>query len=157
MEIGYCIFDDQNRLGINANAEDDPQNATNNPYNRLENTTGNVQTNTLKTRLYAILTPLKGLTIQGFLILMIIMISLKRANLILFRCITSKRILYIRTEWDKPAFIIIMKRLSETLWMRLYDMNENFFDDRLSTNLMVGASQEQYKRQYFSATRKRSY
>ena len=30
----------------------------------------------------------------------------------------------------------------------------NFFDDRLSTNLMVGASQEQYKRQYFSATRK---
>ena len=47
------------------NAEDDPQNATNNPYNRLRNTTGNVQTNTLKTRLYAILTPLKGLTIQG--------------------------------------------------------------------------------------------
>ena len=62
---GIAYLDDQNRLGINANAEDDPQNATNNPYNRLRNTTGNVQTNTLKTRLYAILTPLKGLTIQG--------------------------------------------------------------------------------------------
>ena len=32
---GIAHLDDQNRLGINANNEDDPQNATRNPYNRL--------------------------------------------------------------------------------------------------------------------------
>ncbi len=30
----------------------------------------------------------------------------------------------------------------------------NYLNNRLSTNIMIGASQEQYKRSYFSATRK---
>ena len=150
---GIAYLDDQNRLGINANAEDDPQNATNNPYNRLRNTTGNVQTNTLKTRLYAILTPLKGLTIQG----------------------SYTYDYYDKFKESKPNFVPMYNFQTNTLYTdgvgqtSIYNYNEktfrnfmdatiryerNFFDDRLSTNLMVGASQEQYKRQYFSATRK---
>lgn len=150
---GIAYLDDQNRLGINANAEDDPQNATNNPYNRLRNTTGNVQTNTLKTRLYAVLTPLKGLTIQG----------------------SYTYDYFDKFKESKPNFVPMYNFQTNTLYTdgvgqtSIYNYNEktfrhfmdataryerNFFNDRLSTNLMVGASQEQYKRQYFSATRK---
>ena len=150
---GIAYLDDQNRLGINANNEDDPQNATNNPYNRLRNTTGNIQMNTLKTRLYAILTPLKGLTIQG----------------------SYTYDYYDKFKDSKPNFVPMYNFQTNTLFTdgvgqtSIYNYNEktfrnfmdataryerNFFSDRLSTNLMIGASQEQYKRQFFSATRK---
>lgn len=150
---GIAYLDDQNRLGINANAEDDPQNATNNPYNRLRNVSGNIQVNTLKTRLYAILTPLKGLTIQG----------------------SYTYDYYDKFKESKPNFVPMYNFQTNTLYTdgvgqtSISNYNEktfrnfmdatvryerNFFDDRLSTNLMVGGSQEQYKRQFFSGTRK---
>lgn len=150
---GIAYLDDQNRLGINANAEDDPQNATNNPYNRLRNVSGNIQVNTLKTRLYAILTPLKGLTIQG----------------------SYTYDYYDKFKESKPNFVSMYNFQTNTLYTdgvgqtSIYNYNEktfrnfmdatvryerNFFDNRLSTNLMVGGSQEQYKRQFFSGTRK---
>ena len=150
---GIAYLDDQNRLGINANAEDDPQNATNNPYNRLRNVSGNIQVNTLKTRLYAVLTPLKGLTIQG----------------------SYTYDYYDKFKESKPNFVPMYNFQTNTLYTdgvgqtSISNYNEktfrnfmdatvryerNFFDNRLSTNLMVGGSQEQYKRQYFSGTRK---
>lgn len=150
---GIAYLDDQNRLGINANAEDDPQNATNNPYNRLRNISGNIQVNTLKTRLYAVLTPLKGLTIQG----------------------SYTYDYYDKFKENKPNFVPMYNFQTNTLYTdgvgqtSIANYNEktfrnfmdatvryerNFFDNRLSTNLMVGGSQEQYKRQYFSGTRK---
>ncbi len=150
---GIAYLDDQNRLGINANAEDDPQNATNNPYNRLRNVSGNIQVNTLKTRLYAVLTPLKGLTIQG----------------------SYTYDYYDKFKENKPNFVPMYNFQTNTLYTdgvgqtSIANYNEktfrnfmdatvryerNFFDNRLSTNLMVGGSQEQYKRQYFSGTRK---
>lgn len=150
---GIAYLDDQNRLGINANAEDDPQNATNNPYNRLRNVSGNIQINTLKTRLYAVLTPLKGLTIQG----------------------SYTYDYYDKFKENKPNFVPMYNFQTNTLYTdgvgqtSIANYNEktfrnfmdatvryerNFFDNRLSTNLMVGGSQEQYKRQYFSGTRK---
>lgn len=150
---GIAYLDDQNRLGINANAEDDPQNATNNPYNRLRNVSGNIQVNTLKTRLYAVLTPLKGLTIQG----------------------SYTYDYYDKFKESKPNFVPMYNFQTNTLYTdgvgqtSISNYNEktfrnfmdatvryecNFFDDRLSTNLMVGGSQEQYKRQFFSGTRK---
>ena len=150
---GIAYLDDQNRLGINANAEDDPQNATNNPYNRLRNVSGNIQVNTLKTRLYAVLTPLKGLTIQG----------------------SYTYDYYDKFKESKPNFVPMYNFQTNTLYTdgvgqtSISNYNEktfrnfmdatvryerNFFDNRLSTNLMVGGSQEQYKRQFFSGTRK---
>ena len=150
---GIAYLDDQNRLGINANAEDDPQNATNNPYNRLRNVSGNIQVNTLKTRLYAVLTPLKGLTIQG----------------------SYTYDYYDKFKENKPNFVPMYNFQTNTLYTdgvgqtSIANYNEktfrnfmdatvryerNFFDNRLSTNLMVGGSQEQYKRQFFSGTRK---
>lgn len=62
---GIAYIDEQGRLGVNPNTEDDPQNAMNNPYARLMGVMGDITTNSLKTRFYATLTPLKGLTIQG--------------------------------------------------------------------------------------------
>ena len=150
---GIAYLDDQNRLGINANAEDDPQNATNNPYNRLRNVSGNIQVNTLKTRLYAVLTPLKGLTIQG----------------------SYTYDYYDKFKESKPNFVPMYNFQTNTLYTdgvgqtSISNYNEktfrnfmdatvryerNFFDNRLSTNLMIGGSQEQYKRQFFSGTRK---
>ena len=122
---GIAYLDDQNRLGINANAEDDPQNAANNPYNRLRNTTGNIQMNTLKTRLYAILTPLKGLTIQGsYTYDYYDKFKESKPNFVpLYNFQTNT--LYTDGV-GQTTFIITMKRLSETLWMRPRDMNATF-------------------------------
>ncbi len=150
---GIAYLDDQNRLGINANNEDDPQNATNNPYNRLRNVSGNIGINTLKTRMYAILTPLKGLTIQG----------------------SYTYDFYDKQKDSKPNFVPMYNFQTNTLYTdgvgqtSIYNYNEktyrnfmdaiaryerNYLNNRLSTNIMIGASQEQYKRSYFSATRK---
>lgn len=150
---GIAYLDDQNRLGINANNEDDPQNATNNPYNRLRNVSGNIGINTLKTRMYAILTPLKGLTIQG----------------------SYTYDYYDKQKDSKPNFVPMYNFQTNTLYTdgvgqtSIYNYNEktyrnfmdaiaryerNYLNNRLSTNIMIGASQEQYKRSYFSATRK---
>ena len=150
---GIAYLDDQNRLGINANNEDDPQNATNNPYNRLRNVSGNIGINTLKTRMYAILTPLKGLTIQGY----------------------YTYDYYDKQKDSKPNFVPMYNFQTNTLYTdgvgqtSIYNYNEktyrnfmdaiaryerNYLNNRLSTNIMIGASQEQYKRSYFSATRK---
>ena len=150
---GIAYLDDQNRLGINANNEDDPQNATNNPYTRLRNVSGNIGINTLKTRMYAILTPLKGLTIQG----------------------SYTYDYYDKQKDSKPNFVPMYNFQTNTLYTdgvgqtSIYNYNEktyrnfmdaiaryerNYLNNRLSTNIMIGASQEQYKRSYFSATRK---
>ena len=150
---GIAYLDDQNRLGINANNEDDPQNATNNPYNRLRNVSGDIGINTLKTRMYAILTPLKGLTIQG----------------------SYTYDYYDKQKDSKPNFVPMYNFQTNTLYTdgvgqtSIYNYNEktyrnfmdaiaryerNYLNNRLSTNIMIGASQEQYKRSYFSATRK---
>ena len=150
---GVAYLDDQNRLGINANPEDDPQNATNNPYNRLRNVTGNIDMNSMKTRLYAILTPLKGLTIQG----------------------SYTYDYYDKKKVSKPNFVPLynfqtgalysdgvgqtsITNYSEKTIRNFMDATaryeRNFFDDRLSATLMVGASQEQYKYSDFGVTRK---
>lgn len=153
---GIAYLDDQNRLGINPNNEDDPQNATNNPYNRLRNVTGSVDMNSLKTRLYAILTPLKGLTIQG----------------------SYTYDYYDKKKVSKPNFVPMYNFQTNTLYTdgvgqtSITNISEksirnfmdatvryerNFLDDRLSTSLMVGGSQEQYKYSTFSVTRKDLY
>lgn len=150
---GVAYLDDQNRLGINANPEDDPQNATNNPYNRLRNVTGNIDMNSMKTRLYAILTPLKGLTIQG----------------------SYTYDYYDKKKVSKPNFVPLynfqtgalysdgvgqtsITNYSEKTIRNFMDATaryeRNFFEDRLSATLMVGASQEQYKYSDFGVTRK---
>ena len=150
---GIAYQDGQGRLGINANSEEDPQSSLENPYRRLRNVSGNIQMNTLKSRLYAILTPLKGLTIQG----------------------SYTYDYYDKFKESKPNFVPMYNFQTNTMYTdgvtqtNVYNYNEktfrnfmdatvryerNFFADRLSTNILLGASQEQYKRQFFSADRK---
>jgi len=62
---GVAYKDSEGRLGINPNGEDDPQNAANNPYLRLRSIAGDIKYNNMKTRFYGMMTPVKGLTIQG--------------------------------------------------------------------------------------------
>ncbi len=149
---GIPLLDKDNRLGINANAEDDPQNATNNPYLRLRNVAGDINTYNLKTRIYGTLTPFKGLTIQGS---------------------------YAYEYWDlskrrKPVFVPMWNFQTGALHTdgkgrtsiynydekRIRNMMDGFaqyenkaFDNRLSYTVMVGASQEQFRREYFETTR----
>lgn len=149
---GIAYKDAQGRLGVNPNNEDDPQNATNNPYVRLRNVSGDIKFNNLKARLNAVLTPVKGLTIQG----------------------SYAYEYYDKFKDSKPVFVELWNFLTETLYSdgkgrtSIYNYNEKrfrhfmdgtigyehtFFNDRLNANLMIGGSQEQFRRQYFNATR----
>lgn len=149
---GIALLDDQNRLGINANPEDDPQNATNNPYNRLRNRVGDINTYNLKARIYGILTPFKGLTVQA----------------------SYTYDFWNETQTSKPNFVefwnfqtgelysdgkgktSIMNR-DEKRFRNTGDITVNYdnrlFDQRLAFNILLGASQEQYRREWHSLTR----
>jgi len=149
---GIPLLDDQGRLGINANGEDDPQNATNNPYLRLRNRAGDIKKYNLKARLYGVLTPFKGLTVQASY-------SYEYYNL---------------TKISKPNFVpmynfqtgelhtdgvvqtSIMNR-DEKRFRNQGDViavyENRFLDNRLSMTVMGGASQEQFRRQYHQFTR----
>ncbi len=149
---GIALLDDQNRLGINANAEDDPQNATNNPYNRLRNRAGDINTYNMKARLYGILTPMKGLTIQA----------------------SYNYEFWNQSKTSKPVFVefwnfqtgelysdgkgrtSIMNR-DEKRFRNAGDVTVNYenklFDNRLTFNILLGASQEQYRREWHQLTR----
>ena len=149
---GIALLDDQDRLGINPNGEDDPQNATNNPYGRLRNRLGDINNYNLKARLYGVLTPLKGLTIQA----------------------SYSYEYYNQTKTSKPNFVPMWNFQTGELYTdgksRTSIMNRDekrfrnqgdvtalyenrFLSDRLSMGLMIGASQEQFRRQYHQLTR----
>lgn len=147
---GTPLRDDQGRLGINANPEENPQN--NSPYFRLSSIAGKVKVNSFKTRLYGVMTPLKGLTIQGS---------------------------YVYEYYDNvnnskpvavPQYDFLNDRIALDGQIRtsVYNSNEkqirNFMDatalyetnlinDRLGVGLMVGASQEQFRQELFGVTR----
>lgn len=149
---GIALLDDQNRLGINANGEDDPQNATNNPYSRLRDRVGDINIYNLKARFYGTLFLAKGLSVQA----------------------SYSYEFWNETKTSKPNFVpmwnfqtgeqytegktktSIMNRDEKRFRNQgdIVALYENrFADDRLSLNLMVGASQEQFRREYHQVTR----
>ena len=149
---GIPLLDDQNRLGINANGEDDPQNATNTPYARLRNQAGEVNKYNLKARIYGTLSLFKGFTLRA----------------------SYSYEFFNETKTRKPKFTELWnfqtgERYSDGV-VRTSVMNRDekrfrnqgdvvanyesrFVDDRLTLNVMAGASQEQFRRQYHQFTR----
>ncbi|MDR2499019.1 MAG: SusC/RagA family TonB-linked outer membrane protein, partial [Tannerellaceae bacterium] len=149
---GIPLLDSENRLGVNANGEDDPQNATNNPYLRLRNRVGDINKYNLKARLYGTLTPFNGFSIQASY-------SYEYYNL---------------TKTDKPNFVPMWNFQTGAMHTdgkgrtstRNYDekrfrnqgdilarYENRFADQRLNLAIMAGASQEQFRRQYTDFTR----
>lgn len=149
---GIALLDDQDRLGINANGEDDPQNATNNPYVRLRNKSGDIKTYNLKARIYGVLTPVEGLTIQA----------------------SYSYDYYNKTKISKPNFVPMwnfqtgeqytdgvtrtsIMNYDEKRFRNQGDVTALYetrlVNDRLNIGVMVGASQEQFRRQYHQFTR----
>jgi len=144
--------DPQGRLGINPNSEDDPQNGTSNPYLRLRNKSGDINSYNLKTRFYGILTPVKGLTLQA----------------------SYSYDYYNKTKTEKPEFVPLWNLQTGDLVtdgkVRTYIYNydekrfRNFMDataryegslldKRLNFSVLAGASQEQFRREYHDVKR----
>ncbi|MEG1005548.1 MAG: TonB-dependent receptor [Bacteroides sp.] len=148
---GTPLMDDQGRLGVNMNPEENPQ-SINSPYFRLRSIEGNVKTNNIKARLYGMLNPFKGLTVQGS---------------------------YVYEFYDnsintKPVAVPQYDFLNDKLFSdgqirtNVYNANEkrirNFMDatalyetslinDKLDLGMMIGASQEQFRQESFGVTR----
>lgn len=139
--------------GVN-NTEDDVQAGNNNPLKNLNSVTGLYNSYLTKARLYATINPLKGLTVTG---------SYSYEN--------SQTV----TQGVRPVFIDRWNFYNETIqtsgivqtsvsnsnttnfryFMDGVARYENkFLQDRLSMSVMAGASQEQYRTQNFSASRK---
>ncbi len=139
--------------GVN-NTEDDSQSGNNNPLKNLNNTTGLYNSYLTKVRMYATINPLKGLTITGSY-------SYENAQ--------------TTTQGVRPVFIDRWNFYNETIQssgvVQTSVSNSNttnfrnfmdgvaryehkFFSDRLNFTVMAGASQEQYRSQSFSASRK---
>ena len=138
------------RFGTVNNSEDDPQ--ANNVLKALHGTAGEDKSNSLKTRFYGKLTPLEGLTIQGSYVYDF----------------------YDRKRITKPNFIPIWDFYSNTLvsdgvyrtsiknhnwntyrhFMDGFARYENsFIDKKLDFSILAGGSQEQFRRDEFSASR----
>lgn len=149
---GIAMLDDQNRLGINANVEDDPQNATNNPYVRLRNRAGDINTYNFKSRLHGVLTPFAGMTIQG----------------------SYSYEYWGESKTSKPVFIPMWNFQTGELYTdgkvqtsimnseekRIRNMGDitasydtKLADDKLGLTVLLGASQEQFHREYHQVTR----
>ena len=150
---GVAWMDDQGRLGINANTEDDPQNAVNNPYLRYLNQVGDINTMNAKARLYAILTPVKGLTIQG----------------------SYNYEYYNQAKTKKPNFVPMwnfqtgaqstdgvvqtsimnrdLKQFREFMDGTIRYENNDWANGKLSFSILGGASQEQWKETWFQASK----
>ena len=149
---GVAYKDAEGRLGINPNTEDDPQNASNNPYLRLQNVDGSIKTNNVKARMFAELTPIEGLTVQG----------------------SYSYEYYNNFKRSQPKFVELWNFQTNTLFsdgkgrtsIYNYDQKQyrnfmdgtvkydrNFLKDNLSFSILGGASQEQFQDQNFGATR----
>lgn len=149
---GNPHMDPSGRLGINPNSEDDPQNGSSNPYLRLRNKTGDINSYNLKTRLYGVLTPFKGLTLQG----------------------SYSYDYYNKTKTEKPVFVELWNFQTNELvtdgksrtYIYNYDEKrlrqfmdatvryENaFFAEKLDFSILAGASQEQFHREYHDIKR----
>lgn len=144
--------DPSGRLGINPNSEDDPQNGTSNPYLRLRNKAGDIHTYNLKTRLYGVLTPIKGLTLQG----------------------SYTYDYYNKTKTEKPVFVELWNFQTGELvtdgkvQTYIYNYDEKrfrqfmdatatyenaFLDKKLGFSILAGASQEVFHREYHDIKR----
>lgn len=149
---GTALLDDQNRLGINANVEDDPQNATNNPYVRLRNSTGDINTYNFKTRFYGALTPFKGFTLQGSYSYEYWGEAKKRKpNFVPMWNFQTGAL-----HTDGKGQTSIMNR-EEKRFRNMGDITALYdtkvVNDQLGITVLLGASQEQFSRDYHQVSR----
>lgn len=149
---GTALLDDQNRLGINANVEDDPQNAINNPYLRLRNSTGDINNYNFRSRFYGILTPFKGVTLQG-----------SYSYEYWGQSKTSKPVAV--PMWNFQTGVLHTDGKGQTSIMnreekRIRNMGDitasydtKIINDKLGITVLLGVSQEQFRREYHQVTK----
>lgn len=150
---GVAWMDDQGRLGINANTEDDPQNAVNNPYLRFMNVAGDITTLNAKARLYAILTPVKGLTIQG------------SYNFEYYNQAKNRKPKFVEM-WNFQTDALVTDGVSQTSIMNrdlkqyrefmdgtIRYENNDWANGNFQFSILGGASQEQFKETWFQASK----
>lgn len=139
--------------GVN-NSEDDAQSGVNNPLRRLNNREGNIRTNLAKARMFATITPLKGLSIQGSY---------------------AYEFYNQATTGDKPVFLDSWNFITDQIvnvgkgqtsianadtkqYRNFMDgvirYENKFFNDKFDFSIMAGASQEQFHEEKFNASRK---
>ncbi|MEG1648495.1 MAG: TonB-dependent receptor [Rikenellaceae bacterium] len=150
---GMYLRHPDGRYGGMNNPEDDSQSGINNPLARLNGQEGNIRTNLAKARMYATLSPVKGLTIQGSY-------TYEFYN----NGTTGKKPVFI-DRWDFLADQIQRSGKGRTSisnsdtkqYRNFMDgvirYENKFFNEKFDLGVMVGASQEQFHSESFSASR----
>lgn len=145
---GMSFRSPDGRYGGMNNEEDDSQAANNNPLRRLNNVDGQYTNRNLKARFFGTIAPVKGLSVTG----------------------SYTYELTDQQQQTKPVFLdcwnFITNQVTLSGTTRSYITNynskqqRNFMDavakyetkfDKLDLNVMVGASQEQYRNEWFQA------
>lgn len=138
------------RYGSVNNTEDDAQTSANNPFYRLNNTAGDIESRNMKTRFYGTLAPFKGFTLTG----------------------SFNYIFTNKTDDSKPVFIEQWNFLTNTLTSTGigktsimnsdYKWNNYMMDavaryenkvSKLNYSIMAGASQELFRYKWFKTTK----
>lgn len=146
---GMILRAPDGRFGSPNNPEDDPQ--SNNVLHRLYSQKGDIRENRISTRFYGKLQPLKGLSIEGS-----------------FNYVFRDRLRYqqpvFNDRWNFLTNSIANAGTGRTSVTNQNDKNfqyymdgiaryERTFMDRLQMDIMLGASQEYYKDQWFNASK----
>ncbi len=146
---GMVLRAPDGRYGGPNNPEDDPQ--SNNVLHNLNNRKGDIRLNKMSSRFYGKLRPFEGLSIEGS-----------------FNYTLEDTLLYsqpmFNDRWDFLTNTISRAGVGRTSVNNLNLKNYNYYMDglirydktigeKLSLNVMVGTSQEYYKKTYFSAAK----
>ena len=145
-----CYRSSDGRYGANQNDEDNAQ--VNNSLRRLNSSAGGYDVNFYKTRFSATLTPIKGLDIRGSYTFSLS--DTQREEIPVFLDLWNFQTNTVSTSGTSQSY----SQSGNTKIYRYFgditaNYNHNFFDDRLAFNLLVGASQEQYRYKTFTTTK----
>jgi TonB-linked SusC/RagA family outer membrane protein len=146
---GMVLRAPDGRFGGPNNPEDDPQ--SNNVLHNLYERDGDISHNRLSTRFYGKIRPMKGLSIEGSF------------NYMVDDSLTASQPVF-NNRWDFYTNSISRNATGRTSVANNNLKNYNYFMDgvirydreiaeKLQLNVMVGASQEYYKRSWFSASK----
>lgn len=145
-----CYRSSDGRYGANQNDEDNPQ--VNNSLRRLNSLAGGYDVNNYKTRFFGTLSPIKGLDIRASYTFSIA--DTHKELTPVFIDLWNFQTNTVSTSGTGKSYVTN----ADTKTYRYFsdvtaNYQNNFFDKRLSFNVLVGASQEQFRYKTFSTTK----
>ena len=147
------ILKHDGRFGGIQNVEDDVSESINNVLHALNSTTGDNTTRNAKSRFFITLEPLKGLSVTGSYSYEFTDQAIK--TMPVFNDTWNFGTNQIITEGKGQTYISQKAYKRQRNYMDIIARyNRRFIDNRLDMNVMVGASQEQYRYEWNNVSRK---